>query len=291
MHFELYPNPASTVLAGGSNSGVSVPHNTIPLTTGTCKFLLTSDDEKTIASLGPGGTINTTYPRATHVSGPFTDPVINYPVPAGSYAGVSVSFKSGDPALSRVYGEDTVCYATGVYKYNAWLPVIGCAVNSSGALVFPPYVKGDWTSGYLKQEGGNNSYRGLYIPNWGWSNNNGAYPNTFQFPSISFHVTCATCGTIGTVSGVDNTAPAENKVVAYPNPADGQLNITYSLPQSSEVSVTLIDMLGQVVASQKIRDSYTGKVVINTEAIPDGIYIYILEADGERSTRRIIIAH
>ena len=48
--------------------------------------------------------------------------------------------------------------------------------------------------------------------------------------------------------------------------------------------------MGQVVASQNATGA-TGNVEFNTSALPAGIYIYTFNANGERTTGRIVVAH
>jgi Secretion system C-terminal sorting domain len=85
-----------------------------------------------------------------------------------------------------------------------------------------------------------------------------------------------------------NAVKSIKSVVAYPNPTSGQLNIGYTLNNNSDVTVTLTNMLGQVVATQT---GVNGKAVFNTTSIADGMYIYTVQANGERATGRVSVAH
>jgi len=235
----------------------------------------------------------TTFPRPGH-----TDPMISYTVTAGNMVGATISFKSGDTSYHATAAGDTVRYINSAgtvitgYKYGNFEPLV--AFNSTDGTnqnpVIPPYMAysaGDWTDGLFKREGASdNNWSGLYIPTWAWNP-----PTDLQFPVMNFHAQCPACAITGTASlGVKNIAAA-NTVNAYPNPAKGQLNIAYTLVNSSVVNVTLSNMMGQVVATQKLANATSGNAIFSTSTLADGIYIYTLDADGVHSTGRVVVAH
>ena len=86
--------------------------------------------------------------------------------------------------------------------------------------------------------------------------------------------------------GIKNINNSLDNIKAYPNPATNTLNITYT--SSTAVTVTLTNMVGQVVATQ---NATNGKAVFNTTELPSGVYIYTLSANGEHTTGRVVIAH
>jgi len=282
---DMYYDPVNN-RAGGING--------IADTMGTYKFLLTADDELDSTNYTPSG-MNIVYPRASHATGSYADSAIHFSVAAGYYVGVSVSYKSGDPALTHRYGNDTAVLPGWVYEYNDWEPLVWYA--QEGSAVFPPYINKDWTSGCILCAGGLHVNHlelagSLYIPNWDLvSGSTIYYASEYQYPAISFHVQCPTCATLAKVTGIENTTPLENTISAYPNPAADELNIAYTLAQSSPVSITLTNVIGQVVATRKIPDANRGNAVINTYTLPDGLYIYTLEANGNRTTGQVTINH
>ncbi len=86
--------------------------------------------------------------------------------------------------------------------------------------------------------------------------------------------------------GIKNINNSLDNIKAYPNPATNTLNITYT--SSTAVTVTLTNMVGQVVATQ---NATNGKAVFNTTELPSGVYVYTLSANGEHTTGRVVIAH
>jgi len=267
----------STNNRAGGLSGVSPV--AITATNAVYKFLLTSSDTNNSNCFS-----NSQYPRASHAA----DPHISFPVPAGMIASMSVSFKSGDATYPAFPARDTLRYvslATGDvtgYKYGCFnMNIIYDGTTTTPA--FPPYYAADWTSGYFEKEG-TAGWGGYYLPNWAWSSSTGA--SGLQYPSIAYHVTCSTCNLIGTPALGVNNVKTINKINAYPNPATDELNITYT--SVAPVTVTLTNMLGQVVATQ---NATNGKVVFNTTELPSGLYIYSLQANGQRTTGQVAIAH
>ena len=214
---------------------------------------------------------------------------------------MSMSFITGDatyPALG-----DTVQYADGTMKYNAFFPAIA-SVGDGSTISFPPYhnVSQDATSGYFKQGtvaggGDANGWTGQYLPNWAWTSSNPAAgsPSAFQYPYVFFHVSCATCNLTSGNGGSSHVGVANVKnitsVSVTPNPANTTVTINFALATRSQVTVTLTDMLGQVVASQNVASIGNGKAEINTSNLAAGVYFYTVTANGERATGRVVVAH
>jgi len=117
----------------------------------------------------------------------------------------------------------------------------------------------------------------ILIP--GWAFTGPGYVVTEQ----GYHVTWT-----GVASGVTTTNEVFN-VNAYPNPANNVLNVTFDQSQANETTVSLTNMIGQVVATRvHVTD---GKATFNTAALPSGMYIYSIQAGGENTTGHVVIAH
>ena len=215
---------------------------------------------------------------------------VNITVPAGNVAAISISFKSMDPTIS--YGSfDTVQYADGTCKHGDFLPLIAFAADATGTTAaWAPYDVNDHNVGFFKREGsGDAGWGGNYIPTWAWSASTGG-ASGLQFPVVLFHVTCATCGYTSKL-GVENVNNNITNINAYPNPAADELNISFDLTNRSDASVSLINVLGQTVATKNMVNVNNGVAVFNTSALPDGMYIYSVENNGVRSAGHVVIAH
>ena len=106
----------------------------------------------------------------------------------------------------------------------------------------------------------------------------------FVVTNEAFHTTYT-----GVPAGVTNNAitPIYN-IIAFPNPAANELSITYYGGNNTPVTVTLTNMLGQVVATQTVTN---GKALFQTGTLANGVYVYALSGIGPRHTGRILIAH
>lgn len=213
---------------------------------------------------------------------------VHLAVPAANFASASLGFLSGDPSYVPF---DTVQYADGTMKHGQFMADVVFASDGSSAQ-FPVYSIADQTNGYFKREGsGDAGWGGNYIPNWAWSNATTGAASGLQYPYINYHVSCATCATLGT--SVVNVANVKNitSVNAVPNPASNVVTINFSLASTSDVTVTVTDMLGNVVATQKANNLNNGKATVNTADYAAGVYMYTVTANGERATGRFVVAH
>ena len=81
---------------------------------------------------------------------------------------------------------------------------------------------------------------------------------------------------------------------AYPNPFNNTVNITYSLPESGQVSVTLYDMTGREMAEPVTSNVFTaqGSHTVQVDAeqlgLRHGVYMLVMRGSGKTITTRII---
>ena len=78
---------------------------------------------------------------------------------------------------------------------------------------------------------------------------------------------------------------------AYPNPAQGQVYIPYSLPVGSRLAqVVLRDITGREVGRYSIKQQKQGNLPVNTSKLPHGFYLYTLEVDGRTvATKKLAV--
>lgn len=93
----------------------------------------------------------------------------------------------------------------------------------------------------------------------------------------------------GKAIGPNNPSTAEAQSIRlgqnYPNPANGKTIIDVSFT-SSEATLTIYNVLGKVVDEISVIDK---RVVLDVTNYPEGVYLYTLEADGEKLTRRMTV--
>jgi len=111
-------------------------------------------------------------------------------------------------------------------------------------------------------------------------------PFGFEVPFMAFHAKWVHSISLGV-----NNVVAIKSVNAYPNPANDVVTVAFNLANATNVSVTLTNMMGQTVATENRSNTVNGNVEFNTSSLPDGVYIYTVSANGERSTGRVLIAH
>lgn len=213
-------------------------------------------------------------------------------VPAGKQVGMSWSFKSGRATLPAM---DTIFYADGTMKYNMWRPLVKFATNDGTAagVQWAPQDTTDFNQGMYKTLPHDaNGWNYIYVPQWAWSTSSGASASVLQHPIVDWTINCPTCGNITSGGGVSvNNAALISTVNAYPNPAGDVLNVPFTLVTATNVSVTLTNVLGQVVATQEMGKVASGTAKFNTATLPSGVYTYSVLANGQRSTGRVAINH
>jgi hypothetical protein len=77
----------------------------------------------------------------------------------------------------------------------------------------------------------------------------------------------------------------------YPNPFNPSTTIKYELPKSSDVRVSVIDMLGREVSVlvDERREAGIHEVKFDASALSSGVYFYRLQAEDFTQTRRLLL--
>lgn len=77
----------------------------------------------------------------------------------------------------------------------------------------------------------------------------------------------------------------------YPNPFNPATEISYSLPERSQVSLVVYDMLGRQVADlvNQSQPAGTHRVSFDASRLSSGIYLYRLQAGGEVMTGQMTL--
>ncbi len=84
--------------------------------------------------------------------------------------------------------------------------------------------------------------------------------------------------------------PRLEALSAAPNPSHGRVSFRFRLPQAAHVSLTIYDVLGRRVATALNARRPAGEHATDydTSALPSGLYIYRLQADGEIVSGRFV---
>ena len=91
-------------------------------------------------------------------------------------------------------------------------------------------------------------------------------------------------------TGLEPTIYA-NELTAYPNPTKGSLNLNFTLPGESEVTISIWDMLGRSMLVKDLGKQNQGshETELNMESMPDGIYLMRVKTGEAEQTLRILL--
>lgn len=252
----------------------SVTNTATGATKKTWKILLGS----TLASGAWGDTsANGIWSKDVAVPGGFS-------VPAGNIVGFTQTFRSGDASF---VAHDSIFTGNGRIRYNMYRPLV--IYKAAGTTPeWAPYSHADLNHGQFKTlPNFLNGWGGVYVPMWAWSSGGGTAASSLQHQYVGFRVTCATCNTIGT----NDVASSINEVIAYPNPANTELNVAYNFTRNADATITVSNILGAVVASKTVSNTINGTTTFSTSNIPNGMYIYTVSAGGKQVSGKINVAH
>jgi hypothetical protein len=90
--------------------------------------------------------------------------------------------------------------------------------------------------------------------------------------------------------GIEEPA-AYTDMQVYPNPASNVVNVNFYLPQSSDVRISVVDMVGKQVLTNDIGTEGFGlkQYQLNTSILQSGIYFIRVEVDNQTHVQKISI--
>lgn len=213
-------------------------------------------------------------------------------VPAGNVVGISVTFISGEiytPYKDTVFiGQDR---PGNPYNFGMIRPRFFAEPVTSGTLSapsFPNYYPKYYNVGFIKPFPVTGGWDDYYLASYAFTG-----PFKLEIPDIDVKVSCPTCSTIGELGMGIGEQTVFSEVSAFPNPAALELNVPFALKEKANVTVSISNLLGQVIATQNMGNVNVGQKVMatfNTGALPAGIYLYTLEANGQRLANRFSVA-
>lgn len=77
----------------------------------------------------------------------------------------------------------------------------------------------------------------------------------------------------------------------FPNPFNPSTTIRFTIPDGGRVKLTVVDLLGRVLATpvEEYREAGTYSEQFSGEHVSSGIYLYQLNVNGRRETRRMVL--
>jgi hypothetical protein len=77
----------------------------------------------------------------------------------------------------------------------------------------------------------------------------------------------------------------------FPNPSNGVTAIPVNFKNSTDVKLTVVDLLGKVVFNQTFENIPAGssQIDLNMGNLTSGVYVYSIEAEGFKTSRKMIV--
>lgn len=126
-----------------------------------------------------------------------------------------------------------------------------------------------------------------------------SWPGTYQMPRLTwkedelpFDVQPDYAQLAISTEDVESTPSAFSLEQNYPNPFNPTTNISFNLPNASNVTLAVYNLLGQKVATLLDRKTMTNgshSVAFDARALSSGVYIYRLEAGSFVSNKRMTL--
>jgi len=94
------------------------------------------------------------------------------------------------------------------------------------------------------------------------------------------------------VDGDQDTIPVEYYLAsAYPNPFYSKTTLSYGLPSSSHVSLSVYNLSGQAVSvlEEEYLSAGIHRATLNAKNMPSGLYFVRLNADNQTFTRKVML--
>lgn len=91
---------------------------------------------------------------------------------------------------------------------------------------------------------------------------------------------------------VEPTSPF-NTITNYPNPFNGSTTIEFNLEQAQQVSLRVYDLTGRVIATllgNEQQSKGRNQVIFDGSNLSEGIYLYSIESNGYKETKRMILS-
>jgi len=112
-------------------------------------------------------------------------------------------------------------------------------------------------------------------------------PNNWGIPGVSLSMMPVLC--YDNTTGIHSNILASN-IAMFPNPSNGQFNFVLSLPEATNLTVSVVNTLGQVVFTQTENNFKTGIQKYDLSSLGKGVYFAnITDSDNNKVVKKIII--
>ena len=97
---------------------------------------------------------------------------------------------------------------------------------------------------------------------------------------------------LGNSSFSNDNFKEENVLTIYPNPADSEVYINFSLPEPSYVGVSIINFMGQTFLQNSVKkklDSGSHAINVLVESLSKGVYLARIKINNNVFVKKVII--
>ncbi|MBI3510669.1 MAG: T9SS type A sorting domain-containing protein [Bacteroidetes bacterium] len=213
------------------------------------------------------------------------DDMIVEPIDMSAMTSASLSFDVADARYSASYIDQldvlvsTDCGATWTNVYTKSGSTLATVPDQTSA--FLPTTANQWRNDCVNMTpfvGNNKVFIAFRATN--------GYGNDLYIDNIN--VSNAACAT-----GIANAGVGVNNLTLFPNPSNDQANINFNLDHSSDVTINVYNMVGELVYSKLMGNVANGtqNVQMNTAELSNGLYMVELIAGGNRTVTRMTVSH
>ena len=76
----------------------------------------------------------------------------------------------------------------------------------------------------------------------------------------------------------------------YPNPTKGQFQLQINSTSKESQSLTVVDLYGRIIQENTIQsDAPTLSIAVDLADKPDGLYMVVLKAKGQKAIRKAVV--
>lgn len=93
------------------------------------------------------------------------------------------------------------------------------------------------------------------------------------------------------IVGTEEVAPETFNLELAPNPAQGNVNVSYDLPEAAQTTISVVNMMGQEVSRETLGNQFAGKYThnLNINNLANGVYLVRFQADNQISTQKLVV--
>ncbi len=81
----------------------------------------------------------------------------------------------------------------------------------------------------------------------------------------------------------------ETGITIYPNPANGQFSLTFNLNKEADVTVEIVNILGDKVTKRLITNAKNQTVKFDMSTVADGVYFVVIETENQTISKKLVV--